>query len=397
MIVNKRHLLLGLATLALATLAAVGVGLRLAGAFGGDVYPVSVTFGRAGQLLKVTSDVKLRGVLVGKVERIELTDDGDARITLAMQGDQPVPANVAASVRGKTLFGEKFVNLQVEDPSRQRLAAGDVIEEAVDPFELEQVLQAGLPVLEAIEPEQLGNVFGALAEGFAGQEEEARRSIDNGLIALQSLNASSADLDRALAGFDDGAAAFADAAPDLISALEAFDAFNRTVLENRAEASAALRDVPRWMDSLSQIMETRFVDLLDLSVLGADVLDVVAAHSDDLPSTIASLNKFTQDWVTNMSVGCRDVSGRTIDQVHPELAGSTCWQVWNLSAENPKFPGGYSGATRPTPDSASAAAAFKAQVTQLQALPFGTDADDLTLLLYSPFRDRYGVLPEEMR
>jgi virulence factor Mce-like protein len=395
---NRRHLLLGLLALGLMGVFAAFVGLRLAGSFGAATYTVTAKFDRAGQLLKTNSDVKLRGILVGKVVQVARTEGGGALITMNMFRSQQVPRNVTAAIRGKTLFGEKLVQFSVEQPSGETLQGGDQISQdrTTEPFELETVLETGMPVLRAIEPGRLGGAVHALAQGVVGQEEAARRSIDNGLIALRALNSRSADLDRLLAGLDEGADSFARASPSLVRALGDLDVFNRTVLSKSFQASSVLRDVPEWMNSIAELMEARFTDLVDLSVKGADVLDTVAVHREKLPPTIQALKNFTQSWVTNMSVGCTQ-GNKPIAQVHPELAGTTCWQIWNLTAESEKTTSGlgpYDGATRPTPNTAISQKAFEAQVTQLQRLTFGNTPTDLSLFLYQPLRDRNGLIPE---
>lgn len=399
---NRRHLLVGLVSVAAAVAFLLYIGVKLAGT-SGNTYPVTVTFSRAGQLLKVRSDVKLRGVLVGKVSKIELTEDGKARITLAMDPGQQVPVDVTASIRGKTLFGEKFVQLiDTSTPSNRTLEPGDNIPESstVDPFELEQVLVTGLPVLEAADPGDLGGALHALAEGFAGQEEEARRAIDNGLSALRALNAESASLDRVLSGLDEGAEAFARASPDLVAALRDLDRLNQTIIANREDVAGALRDVPKWLDSLGQLIEARYVDLVDLSVKGSDILQLVARKRDGLPFTINALKNFTQSWVTNMSLGCTrggsPANQDEIGEIYPQLNSSTCWQIWNLSAEGGKNPGGYSAANQPTPNSRAASRAYLAQLRHLLSLPFGDDLGDVAALLYGPLRNRDGLLPEEI-
>jgi hypothetical protein len=70
-----------------------------------------------------------------------------------------------------------------------------------------------------------------------------------------------------------------------------------------------------------------------------------------------------------------------------------------LSAEQMKNPGGYTGdgpTPAPTTTSATAAAAFKAQVRQLLALPFGVQPSDLALLLDRALIDERGLLPERL-
>src|SRR4030081_4020030 len=67
------------------------------------------------QLLK-QSDVKVRGLIVGSVKDIAVTPDG-AELTLALNPEsaQLIPDNVSARFLPKTLFGERFVALEIPD------------------------------------------------------------------------------------------------------------------------------------------------------------------------------------------------------------------------------------------------------------------------------------------
>lgn len=390
---RRTNLLLGIAALILVAGFFGLIAFVLGGGFG-NTYQVTATFDRAGQLLDEGGDVKLRGVLVGTIGSKEVDADGAATVVLLMDPSQRVPSNVLATIRGKTLFGQKFIELRdAPEPPDGFLEDGDEIpiERTTGAFELEQVLDRALPFLEAIEPGDLSGLLSALAQGVAGQEEAGRRTIDNGLVMLRSLNNS--DLDRLLAGLDESATSLGQASPDLIAALEDLNSFNRTVVANRSEVEAALADVPEWMIALAEIMGDRLVDLKDLSNKGVDVVETVGDHRDELPFTVESLKLFTQAWVTNMSVGCFNSDGDNIGDIHPSLAGSTCWQIWNLSAEANKVPGAY-GPEGPTPDTASAA--YGAQLRHLLGVPYPEDVSPLSRLLYRPIQNSHGLIPEEL-
>jgi phospholipid/cholesterol/gamma-HCH transport system substrate-binding protein len=394
---NRRHALIGLVSL----LAAAVAGVYIIGGVTGRVasgLPVSLTFDRVGQLLRVTGDVKMRGVLVGQISKIEHLADGTARISLALDPKHEIASDVSASIRGKTLFGEKYVELIAPDrPGSPPLRAGDhiPIDRTVPPFELEQVLQSLLPVLDAAEPGDLGGALHALAQGLAGQEEELGRALDNARVFLSSTAGKTEDLDRLLAGFDEGSDAFARAAPDLVAAADELDLLNRALLASEDDVRSVLSDAPGMLDILSAIVEDRFADLVDLSIKGADILDLVASHRTSLPGAVEALKTFTQSWVTNMSTPCEDATGLTVGEKHPELADSTCWQIWILRGEKFKNPGAY-GAEGPKPSSAATSAAYRAQLRHLLAIPFGNEASDLAVLLHRAVRDSRGLIPEEL-
>ncbi len=396
---NKRNLLVGLMVLALIFAFTVYVVGGLSGRVSNS-FPVTVTFAKVGQLLRVTGDVKARGVIVGQIAEIKHFSNGTAKVVLALEPGQPIPAGASASIRGKTLFGEKYVELiDPPEPTNEILKAGATIPESrtIPPFELEQVVQSLIPVLDAAEPGDLGGALHALAQGVAGNEEIAGRSIDNALIVLRTLREHRPELDRLLAGIDAGSETLESVSPDLVAALEALDTLARELVENQDVLRSVLRDAPTWLDVAAQLVEERYADLVDVSVKGADILDLVAQHRSRLPFTVEALKNFTQDWVTNLSAPCRNAAGQTLGDpdFHPTLAGSTCWQVFITSGERDKSPGGY-GAEGPTPDGATAAVAYRAQLTELLVLPFGARPTPLQLMFYRAFLGPRGLLPEEM-
>ena len=61
------------------------------------------------------ADVKVRGVIVGEVLKSEAHGEQGADITLGIYPDKihEVPANVTGAIVPKTLFGEKYVSLEI--------------------------------------------------------------------------------------------------------------------------------------------------------------------------------------------------------------------------------------------------------------------------------------------
>ncbi|WP_460939077.1 MlaD family protein, partial [Phycicoccus ginsengisoli] len=93
---------------------------------------VTLLTDRVGSQLQTSSDVKLRGLIVGEVRRVETTGRG-ARLVLALDPSTVglIPANVSARLLPKTLFGERYVDLvspQAGSPARH-LQDGDTIEQ----------------------------------------------------------------------------------------------------------------------------------------------------------------------------------------------------------------------------------------------------------------------------
>src|SRR5438270_4166098 len=73
---------------------------------------VTLNADRIGNQLVVPADVKLNGVLVGRVSGASVSGD-HARLTLQLEKSKlsEIPADVRARILPKTLFGAKFVEL----------------------------------------------------------------------------------------------------------------------------------------------------------------------------------------------------------------------------------------------------------------------------------------------
>ena len=108
------------------TLSCFGLLLYLWSAFGGPVplkphgYRFNASFLEATQLAQ-EADVRISGVNVGKVKKIDLSDDGrtDAEIELDDKY-APIPQDSRAILRQKTLLGETYVELTPGSKTRRR-------------------------------------------------------------------------------------------------------------------------------------------------------------------------------------------------------------------------------------------------------------------------------------
>ena len=310
-------------------------GMMLTGALKGKVVNATAVFGTCGQGLRVGGDVKLRGVLVGRLESIELRDS-DCRIGLDLfpESIDQIPANVGAEVRAKTVFGEKWVELLFpEDPEEARIAAGQTIgkEDTLDPLEVETILNVALPLLDAIDPEHLAGTLEALASGFVGHEDAAIAGINAGIEALKPFNRNQGRLKQGIDQLASSADVFADVDQDLLAALDNLDDLNRFTVENEALIQENFAKAPELLQELSSLFDTHFTDFTQIVDRGATVIGVLAARSEDLDRLLKVLPKFNSGWIRNLDHQCRyrqatDEPGKSVGDPVP----GRCWRVHNL-------------------------------------------------------------------
>jgi phospholipid/cholesterol/gamma-HCH transport system substrate-binding protein len=172
---------------AIASLVYVGV----KNSYGGfdKTYDLTMKLPRAGQQLAEGSDVRLRGVVIGKVDNIEL---GDRDVVLTLKIEQPyrIPQDAQAYITLKTLLGAKFVDLRVPGQfGGPYLASGASITNTHIGPELEDALADGVQVLDAIRPNDLATVVHELATGARGHGDDVARSFDvNAKLSTEFAN-----------------------------------------------------------------------------------------------------------------------------------------------------------------------------------------------------------------
>ena len=337
--------------MALAGGATVLTGLFLTGQISAASVPVSATFSNCGQGLREGGDVKTRGVLVGRIETISRVGGGDCRVDLALFPDniEEIPANVAAQIRAKTVFGEKWVELLYpEDPVEARLAADAKIEETIDPLEIEGILDLALPLLDAIDPEHLAGALEALAGGFVGHEEAAIRGIESGTEAVRVATENTELFKEGLDQLAESADVLDRIDEDFLTAMEELDRLNRFTIQNAELIAANLDKAPELMRELSVLFETRFVDLTKIVDRGATVIGVLASRTDDLERLLQTLPRFNSNWIRNLNHTCRfrTIGSEPDTNVGDEIPGR-CWRVHNLFSQSQ---GAYAPGEGPKPN-----------------------------------------------
>ncbi|OHV05069.1 MlaD family protein [Mycobacterium talmoniae] len=115
-------------------------------------------------------DVRVAGVRVGRVDKIELVD-ALAKVTFRVQRAQTLYTNTIASVTYQNIIGQRYLGLaQGAGGNRQPLPNHSQIpKERTNPsFDISHALNGFEPLLEQLEPEQVDNLTNAITRAFGG-------------------------------------------------------------------------------------------------------------------------------------------------------------------------------------------------------------------------------------
>jgi virulence factor Mce-like protein len=324
---RTRDAILGAAALLL-LVASVGVTwVFLKGGFQkGDRVDAIFSGDGVGQQLSVGGDVKIKGVLVGRISGFRLSSDGDAVVQMRLDSDLELPATTRADIRSKTVFGEKWVALfPPEDDAGPLLQSGSVIPDSQtdEPVELEEALQLGHELLAGVPTSDLAAVFRSLAEGFTGRTRDARRAIDQGLRALRAVNARGPELDLALRQLNEFSAWLDDNDTTLLDFLESFDEANRALVGAAPQFTSSLESLPVFFDDLTAFQIRTEKDLGRLVERGATMAQILEANSAELTDIVVELQPFATVWNSGLKQPCRGLYESDM----------TCWQIYQLPGQ----------------------------------------------------------------
>lgn len=346
---RRQHILTGaIATLLL--FAAITVGVKGSfGAFKGG-YELIGSFDAAGQGLLPGSDVKIRGVNVGEVQNIRLVD-GDALVRLRINDGEMIPVDATATIRPKTLFGEKFVDIAPGETEATGpfLADGDTIARTLGGFELEAVLTDLYPLLKAIDPDELVTVLGELADGGRGLGDEVNRSIVNG-AELSALFADNAELtSRFLRDMAALSGELGKAGDDIVGLADAGNAVLPTINDNEDDLVELLRQAGRLSADVADLL----VDnrpFVDASLGGgSDTIQVLYDQRNQVVPLVIGLRQYAQTLATTIRIDMGD--GTLMAAVKAVLGGDACGVLPcpGTTAASASAPTGGAGAGAPPP------------------------------------------------
>lgn len=267
-------------------------------AFSNDAH-VRLDLDRAGSQLSKGADVKVDGIIVGRVDAIDAMAGGaGATLDLAIDPDQLhlIPANVTAHVIPKSVFGEKYVELEFpREPATARLADGDVIrrDRSSVAVETRTVLNHLGPLLDAVSPAQLNTTLTAIATAVQGRGELMGTTIVDAGRFLRALRPSIPTLveDAGLvAAVSDS---YRQASEPLFRTLEQIGITARTVTAHHEQLEQLLTSTQRFADVARGFVDRVGERYVDVVAVSRPVLSLLARYSPELACVVRGVTAAT--------------------------------------------------------------------------------------------------------
>ncbi len=219
--------------------------LHLPAAVGIGSYKVTADFVAGGGLYE-NANVTYRGVTVGRVESVGLSDDGVVA-HMRLNSKTPVPENATATVKSVSAVGEQYIDLvPPDDPAGSTLRDGSNI--GVDRTAIGQdiagLLREADALVSSVSDSRLEDLLSETFKAFNGSGPELARLIQSGRLLVDEANANYGQVSQLI----DQAGPFLDAqirgGDDIRSLADGLARFTGEVANADPQVRSVLQTVP---------------------------------------------------------------------------------------------------------------------------------------------------------
>lgn len=316
------------------------------------VVSVQLDADHTGNELSAGSDVKVRGMLVGTVRSVSTTGSG-AVLNLALQPGvvNQIPANVTAQLLPKTLFGERYVDLQIPtNPSGQHIAAGAVIgqDRTSTGIEVAKVIDDLMPVLQAVQPQKLSVTLTAISTALQGRGAQLGQTLAQLGQYVGDLNPQLPTLEHDLRALTTASNTYNQAAPNLVNALSDLTTTAQTVVAERTNLQSLYATVTTASGNLDNFLQANENNLIQVSSASLPTLNMLARYSPEYPCFLNQMAKIVP--TVDKAFG----KGTNQPGLHATLEITVSRGPYIAGQDNPKYqdnrgPRCYASSPAPTP------------------------------------------------
>src|SRR5947209_5216452 len=303
---------------------------------------VTADFARAGLNVRPGYEVRVRDYPVGTISDVQVDRKTFSAVyTLNLDPGTAIARDTHAVLVPKTLFGDKYVQLDPAVPGQPQLRNGDHISRSntQDPVEVQQIYDEVTPLLQALDPPRFGAALASISQGLAGGGDDLRRLTDGWADVMQEFANRSGDLQTLLTAVPGVAGTFAQRGQDLTTAATDLGKVAEVLAKNEPSLGPLLQQNADLADKAADLLSDAPARL---GRIIPDIVDVVAL-TDEQPGQIA---KFANSARYNLRGTANIMSSGWIQT----RVTNTFILNWGTLYDAPGKYGDYNGGNGVTPD-----------------------------------------------
>ncbi|MEV4126637.1 MCE family protein [Nocardia sp. NPDC049707] len=274
--------------------------------------------------LREGDDVRMAGVRVGKVEKIELTRDSKtkksvANVTFVVQRNQTVYDDSKALVRYQNLIGQRYIALapgKAASPAALKNKATIPLERTEPSFDVSALLNGFQPLFQVLQPEQVNRLSETFILALQGDGVSLSSFITQAATLatdFQRRDAILSDVITNLSGVMSGLAKRGDELETLVTQTRALIGGLYDQGQSLQASTVQIADATSGLVDMLAKIQPKLAGAQDSTSAALTLLIANGAKLDqaaiDLPAVMADLGKSTQDGAYVNAYVCKlDVS-----------------------------------------------------------------------------------------
>lgn len=266
---------------------------------GGDTYYAA--FSESGGL-KANDEVRIAGVRVGKVEKVELEGD-HVKVTFRVDGGADFGDQTHAAIKVKTLLGAMFLSLEPAGSGQLDEGSEIPVERTSSPYDVVDAFSGLAETSEQIDTDQLARSLTTLADLTRNTPEEFRKALD-GVSALSSnIAARDGKINTLLKNLKRVSGVLDARDQDIIALMKDSDVLFKALVARREAVHNLLVSTSTLSKELTALVRQSRADLKPALSHLENVLAVLNKNEDNLDNSLRLMAPFYRVFANTLGNG----------------------------------------------------------------------------------------------
>ncbi|HEV3227673.1 MAG TPA: MCE family protein [Acidimicrobiales bacterium] len=237
-------------------------------------------------------NVKIAGVVVGKVKKIGVTD-GKALVSFTVKKSVTLGPKTSASIRWRNLIGQRYVYVS-PDPNTHavtKLVDGEITS-TTSTVDLGELFNRLGPIVTSLDSKQINDFLDTVSQALDGNQDKVGKAIDDLATLSKGLATRDQSISRLVENLNTVAGTIANRDQQIRVMLDNLVLISSTFSANTQTLDTALQEFGTFSTNLRTIL-TNNSDQIDRIINNLDVLstDVVAPKLGELDHALKGIDE----------------------------------------------------------------------------------------------------------
>jgi phospholipid/cholesterol/gamma-HCH transport system substrate-binding protein len=266
---------------------------------GGDTYTAAFT--EAGGL-KPDDPVRIAGVRVGKVEKIELEGD-HVKVTFRVKTDSEFGDETGAAIRINTLLGAMYLALEPKGSGQLDAGKEIPVERTSSPFDVVQAFSGLADTADEIDTDQLAKSLTTLADLTRNTPDEFKAALSGVSRLSQNIADKNERITTLLTNLQRVSTVLNDRDQDIVDLMQQSDTLFQALVARRESVHNLLVSTSTLSEELTKLVRQSRDDLKPALTQLDDVVGILNKNEDNIDNGLRLMAPFYRVFTNTLGNG----------------------------------------------------------------------------------------------